>query len=61
LPIPIRAIEQQQRQKSPRRSQNPSSNERPFWVDTVEKLRFASGAKIHEEFDSILRAITSND
>jgi hypothetical protein len=30
-------------------------------ADTVEKLRFASGAKIHEEFDSILRAITSND
>ena len=27
---------------------------------SVEKLWFASGAKIHEEFDSILRAIASN-
>jgi hypothetical protein len=25
---------------------------------SVEKLRFASGAKIHEEFNSVLRAIT---
>jgi hypothetical protein len=30
-------------------------------ADTVEKLRFASGAKTHEDFDSILRAITSNN
>ena len=27
---------------------------------SVEKLCLASGAKIHEEFDSILRAIASN-
>jgi hypothetical protein len=29
-------------------------------ADTVEKLGFASGAKIHEEFISVLRAITSS-
>jgi len=29
-------------------------------VDTVEKLRFASGAKIHEELNSVLRAIKRN-
>jgi len=32
----------------------------PLLADTVEKLGFASGAKIHEEFNSALRAITSN-
>jgi hypothetical protein len=29
-------------------------------ADTVEKRRFSSGARNHEELDSILRAITSN-
>jgi hypothetical protein len=30
----------------------------PNLTYSVEKLRFASGAKIHEEFNSVLRAIT---
>jgi hypothetical protein len=34
--------------------------EGPLMADTVEKRRFSSGARNHEELDSILRAITSN-
>jgi hypothetical protein len=33
--------------------------EQQLLADTVEKLRFASGAKTHEEFNSILCASTS--
>jgi len=35
-------------------------DQRQILTYSVEKLCFASGAKIHEEFDSILRASASN-
>jgi hypothetical protein len=38
--------------------QSTISSERQLLAYSVEKLRFASGAKIHEEFNSVLRAIT---